>query len=109
MAKYRKKPVVVEAVRLALANEESPMDVASWLHEPSRVLQWDSDRDGGLSIITLEGVMRANPGDYVIQGVSGELYPCKPEIFEATYEHVCTGEIGNPDSLQKSRSQFRPD
>ena len=108
MAKYRKKPVVVEAVRLALANEEAPMDVVSWLHEPSRVLQWDSDRDGGLAIITLERVMRANPGDYVIQGVSGELYPCKPDIFEATYD-AYPGAIGDPDSFQKSRSQFRPD
>jgi hypothetical protein len=44
--------------------------------------------DGTLSIRTLEGVMRANVGDYVIRGIKGEIYPCKPDIFHATYEKV---------------------
>jgi hypothetical protein len=42
----------------------------------------------GLYIMTLEGKMRANKGDWIIKGVKGELYPCKPDIFEATYEEV---------------------
>jgi hypothetical protein len=43
---------------------------------------------GGVEIKTLEGTMVANPGDWIIRGVKGELYPCKPDIFEATYERV---------------------
>ena len=58
--KYRKKPVVVEAYQ---AQEE-------------------------MLIRTLEGTMRADPGDWIITGVQGETYPCKPDIFEATYEAV---------------------
>ena len=58
--KYRKKPVVIEAVRSV---------------------------DGEV-IHTLEGDMRADPGDWIITGVKGERYPCKPDIFEATYEAV---------------------
>lgn len=60
MAKYRKKPVVIEAVR-----HEGP--------DP-------------LPIGTLEGVLTARPGDWIITGVKGERYPCKPDIFAATYE-----------------------
>lgn len=56
--KYRKKPVVIEAI----------CAVSAW------------------SIDTLEGVMTANEGDYIIKGIQGEYYPCKPDIFEATYE-----------------------
>tara|TARA_R110002049_G_scaffold59417_1_gene160669 strand:+ start:8962 stop:9228 length:267 start_codon:yes stop_codon:yes gene_type:complete len=88
VAKYRKKPVVIEAVRLVGETEEAPQDVVDWLADESRCQQWESDRDGGIAIKTLEGVMRADPGDYVIQGVKGELYPCKPDIFEASYEPV---------------------
>jgi hypothetical protein len=45
-----------------------------------------------IEIPTLEGVMRANYGDYIIKGVQGEFYPCKPDIFEATYEALGIGE-----------------
>jgi hypothetical protein len=45
-------------------------------------------KEGGVSIKTLEGTMRGNVGDWIIQGVTGELYPCKPDIFAATYEPV---------------------
>jgi len=60
MSKYRKRPVVVEA--------------------------YQTDRE--LEIVTLEGTMKANPGDWIITGVNGEQYPCKPDIFEKTYEQV---------------------
>lgn len=60
MAKYRKKPVVIDAVRT----------------------------DVELDIYTLEGVMHADVGDYIITGVRGEQYPCKPDIFDDTYEKV---------------------
>ena len=60
MSKYRKKPIVVEAYRT----------------------------DKEMDIKTLEGVMHANIGDFIITGVNGEIYPCKPDIFEKTYEKV---------------------
>ena len=84
--KYRKKPVVIEAMRFqnSLASADR---IGEWVirgggkigfHNDDPILQ--------LSIHTLEGTMFASPGDYIIRGVKGELYPCKPDIFAATYE-----------------------
>ena len=82
MAKFRKKPVVIDAVRW----HGSLDDYAAILHMGgSRKL---SLQDGVLHIETLEGTMRADIGDWIICGVKGEIYPCKPDIFEATYELV---------------------
>lgn len=86
MAKYRKKPVVVEAYRW-MRGETSPEP--EWLvkavHED--VVRLDrKQRPPVLRIKTLEGVMTAHYGDYIIRGIRGELYPCKPDIFEATYD-----------------------
>lgn len=78
MPKYRKKPVVIEAFKLG--TDQPPEWTLSADYIPLD--------DGGASIGTLEGVLRASPGDYVIQGVKGEVYPCKPDIFEATYDAV---------------------
>lgn len=82
MAKYRKKPVVIEAVRFDGTDES-----VDWLLPQlmSREIGRSCDR---LHVKTLEGVMTANIGDYIIKGVNGEFYPCKPEIFEKTYELV---------------------
>lgn len=85
MAKYCKKNVLIEAVRF----EDSP-DCLTALSElgldPVRVDY--SVQPPMLKISTLEGEMRARPGDYVIRGIRGEFYPCKPDIFAATYEEV---------------------
>lgn len=81
MNKYVKKPVVVEALQVSngFPNfEEIEEFVGGGLEF----------RDGELVIATLEGAMRASPGDYIIKGVKGEFYPCKPDIFELTYEKV---------------------
>ena len=72
--KYRKKPVVIEAFQTAVE----------------------------LKIDTLEGTMNASPGDYVITGVKGEKYPCKPDIFEATYEDA----NDEPESTQRTELNF---
>lgn len=81
MPRFRKKPVVIEAVRWTGSNGS---DVAAFL----RVFaDWRADGDRIL-IDTLEGTMAADPGDWIIKGVAGEFYPCKNEIFEATYETV---------------------
>lgn len=82
--RYRKKPVVIEAVRVTLTNMERP----EWLERAivDGVVYWQGGDDAHYTIETLEGTMRANLLDYIIRGVKGELYPCKPDIFVATYE-----------------------
>lgn len=85
MSKFRKKPVVIEAYKLPLHDEPVPVTFDKWCEEVG-FHEWESDRDAGITINTLEGVMRADPGDWIIKGVKGEFYPCKPDIFEATYE-----------------------
>lgn len=77
--KYRKKPVVIEAVLWTGDNYEP---IAEFMG------QNPAQDDGGESMFieTLEGTHRATLGDYIIKGVAGEFYPCKPEIFAATYE-----------------------
>lgn len=77
--KYRKKPVVIEAVQWTGNNDDDIMEFV-----PTG--RFGDDDDGGVYIMTLEGEMRASVGDYIIKGVQGEFYPCKPDIFEQTYE-----------------------
>lgn len=81
MAKYRKRPVVIEAIQYTGKNMT---DVLAWSGLPEITEHFG----GGLDIVTLEGTMRADKGDWIIRGVKGELYPCKPDIFEATHEAV---------------------
>jgi hypothetical protein len=83
--KFRKKPVVVEAERLTKENFPKVMIFTKDLGTKRTVLNIEHPT---LGIETLEGVMRASEGDYIIKGVNGEFYPCKPDIFEATYEKV---------------------
>lgn len=82
--KYRKKPVLIEAV---LWNGVEVSEVTDWI---SKALQNETITRSGDKVVikTLEGDMIASPGDYIIKGVKGELYPCKPDIFESTYEMV---------------------
>lgn len=82
MPRYRKKPVVIEAVKW-----DGDLTTVEPLLVGSTCDQIEQDfLDPSLVIRTLEGKMTANVGDYIIKGVKGELYPCKPDIFEATYE-----------------------
>lgn len=83
MGKYRKKPVVIEAMRFE-GGHVSMLECAEFV---GRAAQVDMP-PAGLTIRTLEGDMRVDPGDWVIRGVKGEFYPCKDEIFQATYEKV---------------------
>lgn len=82
MSKFRKKPVVIDAVLWDgnMTTVEPLLDGAT----TETVEQWLGDP--ALLIPTLEGTMRAEVGDWIIRGVQGELYPCKPDIFAATYE-----------------------
>lgn len=81
--KYRKKPVEVEAWQIG-SNEEYP----DWLIEAIEKDIATEVTDNNWLICTLEGDHIGKAGDYIIQGVKGELYPCKPDIFEQTYEMV---------------------
>ena len=92
--RYRKKPVVVEAFQVTEETRESNVDWPQWMHEAwnkkvSEVGSLAGYADSSdLQVLTLEGRMNVSLGDYIIQGVEGELYPCKPDIFEKTYELV---------------------
>lgn len=85
--RYRKKPVVIEALRLEFSTTSQNKAIAFTQNKARRGL------DGSVIIPTLEGEMRANTGDYIIKGVHGEFYPCKPDIFRLTYEEI-DGENG---------------
>lgn len=81
---FRKKPVVIEAVQYL--REENIMRVQDFFGDGNgREFFYDSDTNE-YYIKTLEGNMKVSHGDWIIKGVSGEFYPCKPDIFEKTYE-----------------------
>ena len=86
MAKYRKKPVVIEAVQWN--GEPILYNVPKWLSNAQNIGKIKFISDDKAIIQTLEGDMIVNSGDYIIKGVQGEIYPCKPDIFQATYEKV---------------------
>lgn len=76
---FRKKPVVIEAIQFINANFDAIEEFVGG----------DAEfRQGALIVATLEGPLKASPGDYIIKGIKGEFYPCKPDIFEQTYEEV---------------------
>ncbi len=95
MAKYRKKPVVIEAFQMTKERRFDNSEWPNWLNQA-----WNTEGEGCLAIDpddpkkeklfigTLEGVLSVDWNDWIIQGVKGEIYPCKPDIFEATYEEV---------------------
>jgi hypothetical protein len=87
MPKFKKKPVVIDAFRLPPSGDDHLDAFFEWCAEVG-FADYTSERDESLAIHTLEGVMTAQPGDWIIKGVKGEFYPCKPDIFEATYEKV---------------------
>jgi hypothetical protein len=85
--KFRKKPVVVEAMRLPPIDEDASEELIAFLDSAPKDTIY-SDYDGGVSIATLEGTMRGDPGDWIIKGVNGEFYPCKNDVFMKSYEIV---------------------
>ena len=85
MNKYRKKPVEIEAVQWVSDNIEQVYEMLG----DNLIINKDEDKDDVKHFInTLEGKMEMSWGDYIIKGVKGEFYPCKPDIFELTYEKV---------------------
>ena len=96
MAKYRKKPVEIEAVQLFWHTWNDVCDFVSkeafgggvYLDKNFQETENTAAPHIGLKIKTLEGIMLAKEGDYIIKGVQGEFYPCKPDIFVKTYDEV---------------------
>ncbi|MFB7860123.1 MULTISPECIES: hypothetical protein [Actinomycetes] len=98
MPKFRKKPVEIEALQWdGTAAGATP--IIDWIlsnggsatyecSNPDRCVQFDGDNPHFIAILTLEGTMRATLSDWIIRGVQGEFYPCKSEIFAATYDAV---------------------
>jgi hypothetical protein len=87
MGRYRKRPVEIEARQLTPGTIE---DIKRWIGTSARIHTDDVPLGAPikLAIGTLEGVMLADFDDWIIRGVQGEFYPCKPDIFEATYEEA---------------------
>jgi hypothetical protein len=113
MPKYRKKPVVIEAVQWTGKNLANVCSLAMTANREIEVV--DTDKGLSIEIPTLEGVMTASPGDWIIKGVQGELYPCKPDIFEATYEPVeytgtplCFGSNPGPQAMAENDCRACP-
>lgn len=93
--KYIKKPIKIEAIQL---KEDNIIEVFDFLDEANYEKTKSTEeledfnqrmlKQGYIEIETLEGIMKASFGDFIIKGVKGEFYPCKPDIFQATYEEV---------------------
>ena len=94
--KYRKKPIIVEAIQYT---GDNLLEVMKFCGEGKTLF------DYCLYIVTLEGNMRANKGDYIIKGVHGEFYPCKPDIFKETYETVSM--VSDNDKTTVPMSEYR--
>lgn len=83
MKKYRKLPVEIDAIRVPDFGEDPTEELVNLVQDNGWIPE-----DEYIIIPTLEGNMTASPNDYIIRGVNGEYYPCKPDIFEKTYEEV---------------------
>lgn len=84
MTSYKKKPIIIEAVQWICTN---PFEILDFIDEKTIVTEM-TEGCKSFKIATLEGDMTVSENDYIIRGIKGELYPCKPDIFEATYEEV---------------------
>ena len=88
MPMYRKKPVTIEA-RQHDGSYKSANDLVSWIGAGSvwhSVVSDTAEKTCSIKIATLEGIMTASPDDFIIKGINGEFYPCKPEIFGKSYD-----------------------
>ena len=86
MAKFRKKPIVIEAIQVPAADAPAEEWWNLFKLLPLEHVHRGGNFCGQVEITTLEGIMVGIPGDWIIKGIKGEFYPCKPDIFAATYE-----------------------
>lgn len=85
--KYKKKPVIIEAIQFE-DNADCILAIYEFIGQETTRVNYKDKNNPYIKIETLEGTMKASIGDYIIKGVNGEFYPCKPDIFEKTYEEV---------------------
>lgn len=118
MSKFRKKPVVIEAFQMTRERRGDISKWPNWLnvawnkeHDTPGALQPvdfpESDGADELEIVTLEGKLRVSFGDWIICGIAGEIYPCKPEIFAGTYLPVDAPHQGLPVAGYREQSDSR--
>ena len=101
-ARYRKKPVEVDARQFFPTDLPWPDGVEGYQREVVQTLPGDTHLWNAWRIATLEGVMEVRPGDWIIRGVKGETYPCKPDIFEMTYEPLTASRArGEGDDFER--------
>jgi hypothetical protein len=86
MARFRKRPIVIEAERVPMPDQFVEHGLLLGMFFRHGFEDFMVKADKGYDIKTLEGVMHASPGDWIIRGVAGEFYPCRADIFEKTYE-----------------------
>ena len=98
MGRFRKRPVEIEAFRLPLGE-----GMPAWLADAVAAGQVRDHGAGGAKIQTLEGLLTADPGDWIIKGVKGELYSCKPDVFALTYERVDDDASATPRLIRGHR------
>ena len=101
MAKYTKKRITIEAYEMAQARDTGMEQWPKWLvtafrMQPDQIGSVWIDSKGHMLIGTLEGALEVSRGDYIIKGIRGELYPCKPDIFEASYDKTLMAEPAQP-------------
>jgi hypothetical protein len=100
-AKFRKKPVVIEAQTFD-GTSDGAKAILPWMAGSGASYRPGVNR---IFIPTLEGIMEASPGDWIIKGISGEFYPCKPHIFKQTYEPADGGISCATDSVPASNAR----
>ena len=103
MQKFRKKPVVIEAVQWTGENLPEVFKFTgkhpkfdTWFENWKAYENYVKENGNTFKVITTEGTMTAQPGDWIIRGVNGEHYPCKPDIFEATYDALTHNSAKQP-------------
>ncbi len=104
--KYRKKPVIIDAVEWTGANH---LITETFMKDSGATIDYSEKQLGVIKIPTLEGMMSAQVGDFIIKGVNGEFYPCKPDIFAKTYENGETKFLEETftDRLLKETKELR--
>lgn len=101
-ARYRKRPVEVEAIQFTGTGESCTAVTAFFGSPYAGTHRWKSTTYDGGWIITLEGEMEFNPGDWIIKGTKGEFYPCKPDIFAEIYDPEPT----DPEAMREAASRL---
>lgn len=109
MPQFRKRPVVIEAMHYSGSNGLTIQGWSNGACIPSPVLEPSPENASGayLQILTLEGTMIASPGDWIIRGIRGEFYPCKPDIFDATYETALATAPPAADEVREAAERLR--